>query len=531
MRNKNISMEMPKILVVDDEELVRETLKDFFTGKGYGVEVKKNGDEALEAMKSNIFDLALVDIKLPGMDGITLMNRIKQVSEEMPVIIITGYPDMNNILSALKGGAFDFKRKPIKLDGLLFTVDEAVRKVRLVRENKRLIDELRDANLNLQRMLTEKTESLLKEKSRLESMIDGMKEAVVFCDENDRIVDINKYALELFKVKKEDTVGKDIYLHHKKESYPRVRYVLDTFKNHKEQNYIEWDSYISDRWFNMRFSAIREHNGKYLGTILNLIDITDRKLMQMQMVRVEKLTSIGGLTAGMAHEILNPLNIISGNIQIKLSDNNIPADERRMYEVMQKQVERIVNIIDGLERFSKQREPKREDIDVHILIEKVLSLLDYDFKLQNITVGKAFDKDIVSVIGDYDQLEQVLMIILSNARDALNERELKEDTEKLERIRWKKKINIITMGCGQRGDVLPGNGKYLAIAISDTGGGIPEKASSKIFDPFFTTKPEGKGTGLGLSIAHGIIEALGGRIKVESEIGKGTTFTIFLPCV
>ncbi|MBI3600501.1 MAG: response regulator [Nitrospinae bacterium] len=532
-------MDIPKILIVDDDELVRTMLREFFTRKGYGVEVKKNGEEALDAMKSNIFDLAMVDIKMPGMDGITLMSRIKQISENLPVIIITGYPDMNNILSALKGGAFDFKRKPINLDGLLFTVEEAVRKIRLIRENKSLVDELRETNQNLQRMLTEKTESLTREKSRLESMIDGMKEAVVFCDENDRIVDINKYALDLFNVKKEDAVGKDIYLHHKKESYPKVRYVLDTFKNHREQNYMEWDRYIADRWFNLRFSAVRDHNGKYLGTILNLIDITDRKLVQMQMVRVEKLASIGGLTAGMAHEILNPLNIISGNIQIKLTEKDITAEERRMYEVMQKQVERIVNIIDGLERFSKQREPKKEEIDIHILIEKVLSLLDYDFKLQNIGVGKAFDKGIPSVIGDADQLEQVLMIILTNARDALNERELKEDAEKLERMRWKKKINIITMGCGlsphvlsggQRGDVLPGNGKYLAIAVSDTGGGIPERIISRIFDPFFTTKQEGKGTGLGLSIAHGIMEALGGRIKVESEIGKGTTFTILLPC-
>ncbi len=523
-------MKSPRILVVDYNEPVRTMLRDFFTRKGYGVEIKKDGEESLEAMRRDTFDVAIVDIKMPGMDGITLMDRMKQISEELPVIIIAGYTDMDNILAALKGGAFDVKRKPLNLDGLLFTVEGAVRKIRLIRENKRLVDELKETNWNLSKMLAEKTESLLKEKSRLESMIDGMKEAVIFCDENDKIVDINSYALRLFHVTKEAVIGKDVYLHHTKEMYPKIRSVLDTFKNNSGLNYREWDGSIADRWFNLRFSAVRDHHGKYLGTILNLIDITDRRLMQTQMVRVEKLASIGELTTGMAHEILNPLNIISGNIQIKLAEKGIPAGERRMYEVMQKQVERIVNIIDGLEKFSKQREPKREVIDVHLLIEKVLSLLDYDFKLQNITVERVFGEDIPSVIGDDSQIEQVLIIILSNARDALNERE-KEDAGKFERARWEKKIQVTTLVCDPRGEALPVNGKYLAIAISDTGGGIPEKIISKIFDPFFTTKREGKGTGLGLSIAHGIIDALGGRIEVESVVGKGTTFTILLPCV
>jgi len=143
-------------------------------------------------------------------------------------------------------------------------------------------------------------------------------------------------------------------------------------------------------------------------------------------------------------------------------------------------------------------------------------------------VGRAFDKDIPSIIGDADQLEQVLMIILTNARDALNERELKEGIENLERMRWKKTINIVTSGC--KGKKVQSN-RYVAISVSDNGGGVPENIINKIFDPFFTTKSEKKGTGLGLSVAYGIIENHGGRINVKSEAGKGTTFAILLPCV
>ena len=511
-------MEAPKILVVDDEENARTMLKYFFTSKGYRVEAKESGEEALKAIKSTLFDVALIDIMMPGMNGITLTQKIKELPEDLPVIIMTAHPDRDFILSALKIGIFDFKQKPLDLEELYYKVKEAVHKTKLIRENKRLVEELREMNINLYKLLAEKSGDLVKEKSRLEAMIEGMNEAVILSDRDDTVTAINKYALDLFKVKKEDIVGKSLYLCHKKETYSKVNHILDTFKTDKSKNNIEMDSPVGDRWFNLRFSAIRNESGSYQGTIFNLIDITERKLFQMQLAKTEKLASIGGLTAGITHEILNPLNIISGNVQMKLLEKDISEDDRKIYENIQRQVERIVNIVDGLLRFSKQREPKMEEVDVHALIEKTLSLLDYQLKLQNIIIEKELDKSIPLIIADSDQLEQVLMIILINARDALNKRELKGESDG----RWIKKILITTRGN------MPA---YVQISIADTGIGIPQDIISKIFDPFFTTKPEREGTGLGLSIAHGIIEGHGGKIDVRSEVEKGTKFTILLPCV
>lgn len=511
-------MEAPKILVVDDEENARTMLKYFFTSKGYMVEARESGDEALNAIKANAFDVALVDIMMPGMDGITLTKKIKELSEEIPIIIMTAHPDRDLILSALKIGVFDFKQKPLDLEELFYKVKEAVHKVKLIRENKRLVEELREMNVNLYKLLAEKSGDLVKEKSRLEGMIEGMNEAVIFSDRDDIVVGINKYALDLFKVKREDVVGKSVLLCHKKETYSKVNHMLDTFKTDKSKNNIEMDSPVGNRWFNLRFSAIRNESGSYQGTIFNLIDITERKLFQMQLAKTEKLASIGGLTAGITHEILNPLNIISGNVQMKLMEKDIREDDRKIYENIQRQVERIVNVVDGLLRFSKQRKPKMEEVDVHALIEKTLPLLDYQLKLQNIIIEKELDKSIPLIIADSDQLEQALMIILINARDALNKRELKGESDG----HWMKKIMIATRG------IMPA---YVQISIADTGIGIPQDIISKIFDPFFTTKPEREGTGLGLSIAHGIIESHGGKIDVKSEVGKGTRVTILLPCV
>ena len=218
-------METPKILVVDDEENARAMLKYFFTSKGYQVEAKESGEEALIAMKSILFDVALVDIMMPEMDGITLTKKIKELSEELPVIIMTAHPDRDFILSSLKMGVFDFKQKPLDLEELYYKVKEAIHKVKLIRENKRLVEELRDMTANLYKLLSEKSGDLMKEKHRLESMIEGMNEAVIFCDENDTIVDMNKYAMNLFKVKKEDMISKNLYLHHKKETHPKIKQV------------------------------------------------------------------------------------------------------------------------------------------------------------------------------------------------------------------------------------------------------------------------------------------------------------------
>ncbi len=509
-------MEAPKILVVDDEENARTMLKYFFTSKGYSVGTAASGEEALNIIKNNVFDVAIVDIMMPGMNGITLTKKIKEMSEDISIIIMTAHPDRNYILSALKEGVFDFQQKPLILEELYYKVREAVHKVRLIRENKGLVEELREMNAKLYKMLAEKSGDLLKEKSSLEAMIEGMNEAVIFSDRDDIVVNINKYALDLFKVKREDIVGKSVYACHKKETYSKVNHILDIFKMDKKTNNMEMDSLIGDRWFNLRFSAIRNEGGSYQGTISNFIDITERKLFQMKIANTEKLASIGGLTAGITHEILNPLNIISGNVQIKLMEKDIPENDRKIYESIKKQVDRIDSVVDGLLRFSKQREPKMEEVNINELIEKTLSLLDYQLKLQNIAIEKEFDKNILSIIADSDQIEQVLMIILINARDALNKRELKAESDE----QWKKKIMIATSSN------IP---SYVKISIADTGIGISPDIITKIFDPFFTTKPEREGTGLGLSIAHGIIEGHRGKIDVKSEVGKETMFTILLP--
>lgn len=203
-----------------------------------------------------------------------------------------------------------------------------------------------------------------------------------------------------------------------------------------------------------------------------------------------------------------PLSIISGRIQLLLMAEGLDPKVRASLEIMREQVQRIANITDGLLRFSRRSEPRRVPVDINEPLEGVLSLVEPQMKLENIEVIKRLDPHLPQVRADGDQLGQVFMNLITNARDAMPQGG---------------KLTVTTGSFWRRGK------EWVRIEFSDTGCGIPEGDLDRIFDPFFTTKAEGEGVGLGLSICHGIVEDHGGKIRVESRAGVGSTFIIELP--
>ncbi|WP_028323861.1 GAF domain-containing sensor histidine kinase [Desulfatirhabdium butyrativorans] len=237
---------------------------------------------------------------------------------------------------------------------------------------------------------------------------------------------------------------------------------------------------------------------------------------QHQILQAEKMASIGRLTAGASHEILNPLNILSGNVQL-LQMMIDPSDEKkkRYLDVVQEQVERIAGIINSLYRFSRPTESKQGLFSVNEVIGRVVNLFDHEKRHDHIQWNLRLAEHLPQVQGNPDSIAQVFVILFSNARDAMpNGGTLEVETQLVR---------------DEEGG-LDGNAKgHLSIRISDTGIGIPEEHIRKIFDPFFTTKTQGNGTGLGLSVAYGIIQEHGGSITVESKPNQGSTFTMTLP--
>jgi two-component system, NtrC family, sensor kinase len=227
--------------------------------------------------------------------------------------------------------------------------------------------------------------------------------------------------------------------------------------------------------------------------------------MQARMAQSERLASLGLLAAGVAHEINNPLGAILSLTALTLEDTP-PSDPNRenLVEVLN-QSQRCRGIVKGLLDFSRQSKGNMEALDMNALVNDTLSLIGKQAQFFNIRIVKDLDPDLPAVTGDRSQFQQVFMNLLINAVQAMNEK------------------GVVSI------DTRSGPGEHVEVRISDTGRGIPPDQIDLIFDPFFSTKESGHGTGLGLSIAYGIVSNHRGTISVESEVDKGTTFTIRLP--
>jgi len=232
----------------------------------------------------------------------------------------------------------------------------------------------------------------------------------------------------------------------------------------------------------------------------------ERKLFETkkQLFHSEKLASIGRLAAGVAHELNNPLGAIMMYGLLALEELSEDTAPYTYLKKVASQAERCKKIVQGLLDFSRQREQKVETLDINKAVEEIFELMEIQSVFQGIEIRKELDQALPPIEGDKRQLQEVFINLALNAADAM------EDG------------GILTIRSSF-------NRNRIEIRFQDTGCGISEKEMKHIFEPFFTTKSDKNGTGLGLSVSHGIITNHGGDITVESELDKGTTFTIRLP--
>ena len=233
-------------------------------------------------------------------------------------------------------------------------------------------------------------------------------------------------------------------------------------------------------------------------------DIEQLRALNEQLIRTEKLASLGTLSAGVAHEVNNPLAAISSLIQIMQSKQNLDDETKEKLRLISTQITRITQVTKDMMDFARVRPAAKNLLDVNELLETSLRLASFDREFQRLKIVKNYVEKPAKVFADADQLQQVFLNLILNARDATT-----ENGELC--IKTSQTVDNIT------------------VEISDNGTGIDENNLKQIFDPFFTTKPAGKGTGLGLAVCYGIITAHGGKIEVESNNGNGTKFILSLP--
>jgi two-component system, NtrC family, sensor kinase len=249
-----------------------------------------------------------------------------------------------------------------------------------------------------------------------------------------------------------------------------------------------------------------------------IFDITERKNLQEQLIQSEKMAAVGQLISGVTHEINNPLTVVMGYAEVLLSEPNLDKGARKALRAIYDESNRCKKVVQNLLSFARKHSPEREYAYINEVLERTLSLKEYDLRKNSVEVIKNLKTDLPAVMVDPNQIQQVFLNLINNAEQAVTESDGRRQLVIESRVKnGENRIN-------------PG-GEVIEISFNDSGPGISNKNLKKIFDPFFTTKPVGKGTGLGLSVSYGIIKEHGGEIYALSEEGKGAKFIIELPMI
>jgi two-component system NtrC family sensor kinase len=234
---------------------------------------------------------------------------------------------------------------------------------------------------------------------------------------------------------------------------------------------------------------------------------------QRQLSQSEKLAALGQIAAAMAHQIGTPLNSISGYIQLMLQEGNLQSNDRDRLKIIESQLDRLVDSVKNVLSFTRQRKPQLKPLDINEVLEELIYLSEPWLHARNVRLLSSLPSSLPPVLGDPTHLQTLFLNLITNALDAMP------------------KGGELTIKTKQvPSQASPGHdGGWVEISISDTGIGITEESKKRIFDPFFTTKKIGEGTGLGLPICEEIIKEHSGKLNVESEVGKGSTFFVRVP--
>jgi PAS domain S-box-containing protein len=264
-------------------------------------------------------------------------------------------------------------------------------------------------------------------------------------------------------------------------------------------------------WRRLRchFSPLFDELDKIDGVVISGRDVTDLKRLEEQLIQSEKLAAMGQMLAGVAHELNNPLTAILGVTELLLEREDTDAVTKRQLDLTHRQARRAARIVQNLLEFSRPASPHKKPLDVNVLVERTLQLQEHSLLRNQIEVQFEADRDLPAVLGDGNQLIQVLLNLVTNAEQAIRE------------VRESGVIKIsLTQQVGR-----------ISISVQDDGVGIVPEALPRIFDPFYTTKRPGGGTGLGLSICMSIIREHGGNLDAKTVPGGGSEFTVDLPAM
>jgi PAS domain S-box-containing protein len=351
-------------------------------------------------------------------------------------------------------------------------------------------------------------ETLARSEARYRNLFESASDAIVTLDANGRFTTFNHAAEIISGYRREELVGQWFAPMLPDDELPHA---LAHF-----QKALTGETGLFETTFYRRDGDVRTIQVTYSTPQLDeevlcvIRDVTEQKMLQEQLIQSEKMSAIGQLVSGVAHELNNPLAGISAFAQLLLSEKRFPPDQRTAAEMIYAEARRASRIVQNLLTFARQHKPERTPTQVNQVLDDTLELRGYELRVRGIDVQRDYDEQVPDTMADAHQLQQVFLNLVTNAEQAMERSE-----------RDKQRLIVRTRRSGE----------MLRVDIEDTGPGIPPNLLERIFNPFFTTKPTGSGTGLGLSISLGIVREHEGRIWAENAPQGGARFVIELPVV
>lgn len=353
--------------------------------------------------------------------------------------------------------------------------------------------------------------AVLQGKKEWEETFRAVLDMLIFVDMEDKIIRYNDSVSGFFQVSSDELNGQNYHkiLFHDLEE-EKDSPVIKSYQTKRPANCQM--NFKNDRICDVYTYPVFNEKGEMYGVIIYIKDITEKLHTEAQLIHSGKLAAIGEMAAGVAHELNSPLTAILGNSQLLMREAKKGTASYQMLADIKNCGDRCKNIIRNLLTFSRQDHCLFQECSINFALEQVLTLIGYQIESQNIQIQSRLMDNLPLVEGSVHQIEQVVINFLINARDAVIEIQGEE-----------KVIEIETSVIVDEGQ------EWVCLSVTDNGIGIKEKDIKEIFNPFFTTKEAIKGNGLGLSVSIGIAKMHGGKIKVSSEEGKGSCFTLLLP--
>ena len=498
MKPENTSNRL-SILVVDDEESIREGSERILTRMGYQVYKASRGSEGLEILGHHPVSIVLLDLKMPGMDGMEVLGHIQRLNPEILVIIITGYATLETAIEAMKQGAYDFIAKPFEPDQLRIVINRARERIRLTEETEKLAQE-RQRNLA----------DLGTEKSRIRTIVESLPNGVLVTNVQGQVALMNPAFQWLMGIEEDKSTGEPIEACIQDKGFCQLVKDISAGKAQSLPATYEFTT-IGEKYLLASGRPVLGDEGECLGAVVNLVDITAMKVL-------DRLKS--EFVAKVSHELRSPLSTIHEQLALVLKDmveKESPRDQYLLSRAKEK-TQGLISLIGDLLDLSRIEAGNVcidcKPVKLDELLKNIVDFMETRASGKNQRLKLVVPDEPIPVISaDPRALESVFGNLIANA------------------INYTPDGGAIEVKISLLPDKI--RPEKIRIDVSDNGFGIEAKDIDNIFKRFYRVKNEKTrfitGTGLGLPIVKGLLDELGGSIQVQSEPSHGSTFTVFLP--